>query len=113
MTSHLEVVNEEVHAANSKKNCDSLKDPLGSVESLVMRLEVVIMEVQGLVEDPSCGIKEPREQIQGAINNTIDELSSREDMLEALITSIHRNCRAEGQASHCEGTRRWRIHCLV
>lgn len=83
-----EVVNEEVCAAKNKKNCNNSKDPLGSVEGRVTKLEVVIAKVQSLVEDASRGIEELQEQVQGTLNNIVDDLSKRDDVLEALIIAM-------------------------
>lgn len=56
-----EVLNKDVRAIMLKMSHGSWKDP--SVEARVTKLEVVIAEVQGLVEDVSNGIEGLREQV--------------------------------------------------
>lgn len=53
-----EVVNEEVRVSKPKKTHRSSKDLL--VEVRMIKLEVVIVEVQGLAKDASNGIVELR-----------------------------------------------------
>lgn len=53
-----------------------------------MKLEVVIGKVQGLAEDTSTGTME---QMEGALDSTLDELNRRDGALEALITATCSN----------------------
>lgn len=56
-----EVVNEVVWAHKSKKTHGSSKELL--VEGHMMKLEIVIAKVQGMVDDTSNGIEELREHV--------------------------------------------------
>ncbi|PKI50762.1 hypothetical protein CRG98_028904, partial [Punica granatum] len=93
-TNQSEVVIEETRA-KSKKQQESSRDPLSSFEGRMTKMEVVMADVQGKTEDASKGmeklrsdLEELQEGMQGALNTAVDELTKRDETLEALVSAM-------------------------
>ncbi|PKI67970.1 hypothetical protein CRG98_011566 [Punica granatum] len=93
-TNQSEVVIDEARA-KSKMQRESSRDSLSSLEGRMKKMEFVMADVQGKTEDASKGMEELRldleelqEGMQGALNNTVDELTKWDEMLEALVSAM-------------------------
>ncbi|PKI46457.1 hypothetical protein CRG98_033155 [Punica granatum] len=98
-TNQSEVVIDEVRA-KSKKQRESSRDPLSSLEGRMTKMEFVMEDVQGKIEDASKGIQELRSDLEelregmhGTLNTAVDELTKQDETLEALLSArpdVHR-----------------------
>ncbi|PKI58978.1 hypothetical protein CRG98_020623 [Punica granatum] len=100
-TNQSELVIDEARA-KSKKQRESLRDPLSSLEGRMTKMEFVMANVQGKTEDASKGmeelcsdleelrsdLEELQEGMQSALNTVVDELTKRDETLEALVSAM-------------------------
>ncbi|PKI55640.1 hypothetical protein CRG98_023951 [Punica granatum] len=78
-----------------RKQMESSRDLLSSLEGHMTEMEFVMADIQGKIDDTSKGIEELpsnleelQEGMQGTLNAAVDELTKRDETLEALVLAM-------------------------
>ncbi|PKI73202.1 hypothetical protein CRG98_006400 [Punica granatum] len=86
-TNQSKVVIDEARA-RSKKQRESSRDPLGSLAGRMTKMEFVMADASKGMEELSSDLEELQEGMQGALNTAVDELTKRDETLEALVSAM-------------------------